>query len=133
MTHLSLSALRVLVVEDEYLTAVDLCDELERAGAVVVGPYTRLEDALALLATMAPLDAAVLDVNLDGQPVFPLADALRRRTVPLIFTTGCERTAFPTAYTASRILEKPVRTSLVIDAVASEIRRDVRACNGDAA
>src|SRR3546814_18084682 len=59
------------------------------AGGVVVGPTGRLEEALRL-ARKDPLDAAVLDINLNGEMVFPLAETLRRRGVPFVFMTGSE-------------------------------------------
>src|SRR3546814_19012790 len=59
------------------------------AGGVVVGPTGRLEEALRL-ARKDPLDAAVLDINLNGEMVFPLAETLRRRGVPFVFMTGYE-------------------------------------------
>lgn len=78
---------RVLAVEDELLVCMDLEAILEGAGCVVVGPAANLEQALAL-AQSEPIDAAVLDVNLDGRPVFPAAEVLAERRVPFIFASG---------------------------------------------
>lgn len=105
-----LSALRnrlILVVEDEYVVAQDIQSELEAAGAEVLGPAPTVTDALTLLAGSAALDAAILDVNLKGELVFPVAAALRKRDVPFVFVTGYEWWMLPTAYTNVRCCEKP--------------------------
>ena len=77
----------MLVVEDEALTALALQSLLERAGYVVLGPVGRVEDALDLLRS-GPPDAAVLDVNLFGATVDPVAHALEAMGVPFLFCTG---------------------------------------------
>ena len=89
MTGLSdLAGLRVLVVEDEMMVSMLIEDMLEDLGCKVVGPASRLEEAIEL-ANNEELDCAVLDVNLGGgETVFPLAEALRARGVPFVFATG---------------------------------------------
>ena len=99
--------LSVLVVEDEFLVADELGRELESHGARVVGPVATVADALAAVADEAPLDAAVLDVNLGGTPVFPVADALVARGVPFVFLTGYDRWALPSDYAGIASCEKP--------------------------
>lgn len=86
---------RVLVVEDEYFIADDLAKALARRGAQVVGPMARTRDALAYLEHAGPLDLAVLDVNLGGELVFPLAAALRERGTRFAFVTGYDRLGLP--------------------------------------
>lgn len=98
---------RILVVEDEYVMAKDLQHELEDAGAEVLGPVPSVADALALLATDVRPDAAVLDVNLGGELVFPVAEALRERGVPFLFATGYDRWALPATYAEVPRCEKP--------------------------
>jgi CheY-like chemotaxis protein len=78
---------RILVVEDEFLIAAVLCDMLEDASAVVVGPAVAVADAMRLLQDH-PVDAAILDMNLNGQWSDPIAEELKMRNVPFIFTTG---------------------------------------------
>ena len=78
---------RVLIVEDEYFIADDIAQVLEKAGAAVVGPAPTREAALALL-TSERVDIAVLDIELHGELVFPVADYLRARAIPFIFATG---------------------------------------------
>ena len=78
---------RILVVEDEALTAMALQQLLEDAGYIVLGPVGRVEDALDLLRS-GPPDAAVLDVNLFGATVDPVAAMLEDMGVPFLFCTG---------------------------------------------
>jgi two-component SAPR family response regulator len=78
---------RVLVAEDEFLLALELEAVLEQQGCIVLGPVSTLERALALLDDQ-PLDGAVLDVNLRGRRVTPLAAALQKRKVPFVLLTG---------------------------------------------
>lgn len=103
----SLRGRRVLVVEDEYMLAEDLRCELEGAGAAVLGPVPSVADALALLARGPPPDAAILDVNLGGEMVFPVAEALRERGVPFVFATGYDAWSLPPAYAQVPRCEKP--------------------------
>jgi DNA-binding response OmpR family regulator len=78
---IDLTGLRVLVVEDEMMVSMLIEDMLEDLGCTVVGPAARLDEALAL-ARDTEIDCAVLDVNLGGQPIFPLADYLREKGAP---------------------------------------------------
>lgn len=98
---------RILVVEDEYLLADALADALTNLGAQVVGPIGQLVEAMALIET-TPIDGAVLDINLRGETVFPLADALMVRGVPFVFATGYGHENIPAVYKDVPILSKPV-------------------------
>ena len=98
----ALAARRVLVVEDEWLIAAEIGRALEGVGAVVLGPAHSVEQALALLRDEAAPDAALLDVNLRGEPVTPVALALAGRGVPF---------ALVTAYAAGDILEPLLRAA----------------------
>lgn len=82
-----LTGLRVLVVEDEFLIAAALCDMLQDSGAVIVGPAATVEQAIKLLQE-SPVDAALLDMNLNGQWSDPVAEDLQQRRTPFVFTTG---------------------------------------------
>lgn len=108
MADRTLDHCRVLVVEDEYLLADELAVELLDKGAEVLGPVPSIEQALALLEKEAPPHGAILDVNLGGQPVFPLADVLIRRGVPMIFTTGYDAAALPERFAHIAKCEKPI-------------------------
>jgi len=98
----------ILVVEDDYMIAADLARSLEDLGVNVVGPVGSVADALALLVDKLALDAAVLDVDLGGERVFPVADALQKLDVPFVFATGYDHWIIPTTYTDIPRLEKPV-------------------------
>jgi DNA-binding LytR/AlgR family response regulator len=108
---------RVLIVEDNYLLADDMRVDFERAGAEVVGPVARLADALQLVERGEPLDGAVLDINLEGEVVYRVADALRDRHIPFVFATGYDAEFIPAAYAKVVRLKKPVDTSKVSKAL----------------
>jgi DNA-binding response OmpR family regulator len=79
--------LRLLIVEDEYFLAQDLADQFQDLEVEVLGPAGTVADALRVLAS-SEVQGAVLDVNLRGERVYPVADMLRRRNVPFIFASG---------------------------------------------
>lgn len=109
MTDLAnLDGLRVLVVEDEMMVSMLIEDMLTDLGCVVVGPASRLDEAIEL-ANNSQLDCAVLDVNLGGQPIFPLADILRAKGVPFAFATGYGDAGLRDADRGSPVLQKPFR------------------------
>jgi len=100
--------LRILVVEDEYIVAFDICAELESLGYQPVGPAGTVEQAILLAETEEILHGAVLDVNVNGREVFPVADLLTLRKVPFIFSTGYDKTMLPLQYQGFAKIEKPV-------------------------
>jgi len=100
---------RVLVVEDEMMIAMLVEDMLSDLGCSIVGPAHALETALDLALTTAGLDAALLDVNLAGKPVFAVADALREKGVPAIFATGYGEVGLREVDRGAPILQKPFR------------------------
>lgn len=100
---------RILVVEDEYLIADAMLRGLENEGAVVLGPLPSVRDALRVLETEAQLDGAVLDINLGGEKVFPVAEALVMRAVCFLFTTGYDARDVPECWRHVPRLEKPVQ------------------------
>ena len=100
-----LTGKRILIVEDEYFIAADLKRALAEAGAIVVGPAGTLASAQALVDD--DIDLALLDVNLDGEHSYPLANRLRERAVPFAFLTGYDRWALPPAYRDVPRLDKP--------------------------
>ena len=103
----SLAGRRILVVEDEYILAQCLCEVLEQEGVEVLGPVASIEDALALLERGPQPDAAVLDVNLGNQSVYPVADRLGRQQVPMLFTSGYDREMASARYPRSAQCTKP--------------------------
>lgn len=117
MIRSNLSGLHVLVVEDEYLMATDLAEALELDGADVVGPAASVRKAQALMDTGAPIDIAVLDVNLAGEYVFAVADRLAAADVPFVFITGYDASLLPPRFGGCFRLEKPVDLRAVIRTV----------------
>jgi CheY-like chemotaxis protein len=109
MAEQKLQGSRILVVEDEYLLADDLSETLIEAGAEVLGPIASIEEATALIAEEPEIDAAVLDVNLRGDMVFPVADALRARGIPFAFATGYDEWALPERFADVPRVEKPFK------------------------
>ena len=99
---------RVLVVEDEFLVALATIDLLESIGCEIVGPAARLSAAVQL-AQFEPLDAAVLDIDIAGEMVWPVAEILRRRGVPFLFLSAyAPLIAFPALDAATPRLDKPL-------------------------
>ncbi|CAN7692815.1 response regulator [Rhizobium sp. LjRoot98] len=104
----NLEGRRILVVEDEYILASELCDELEREGAIVVGPVGQLEKAIELIEATDRIDYAILDVNLGNEPVFPVADLLAKRKVPFVFATGYDASIMPPRFRGVSTWGKPI-------------------------
>ena len=105
-----LTGKRVLVVEDEALVSMLVEDELRDAGAEVMGPVPSVSGALRLIEAAAAdggLSAAVLDINLDGQRVEPVADRLAALGVPFLFATGYGDTMDKGDHEAAPALQKP--------------------------
>ena len=102
-----LARCRVLVVEDEYFLADDMACALRSMGAEVIGPLPTPDAVQALLQSGARIDSAVLDINLHGETVYPVADALTERGVPFVFATGYDQGAVPAVYQAVPRWEKP--------------------------
>jgi CheY-like chemotaxis protein len=105
----SFSGRRILVVEDEMMIAMLVEDMLAELGCAVVGPAHALDTALVLARTALDLDAALLDVNLAGQSVFAVADALREKGVPAIFSTGYGDAGLREIDRGAPVLQKPFR------------------------
>ena len=101
-----LNGLRVIVVEDETLLAMLLEDMLAELGCEVLWTAHRVGKALELVAQCAP-DAAVLDVNIAGDPVYPVAQALVERDIPFVFATGYGTRGLDYSWRDRPIVQKP--------------------------
>ncbi|MBU1377035.1 MAG: PAS domain-containing protein [Alphaproteobacteria bacterium] len=112
----SLKGARVLIVEDAVLLALELETGLSEAGATVIGPAYELEEAMALLDQ--PIDAAVLDANLNGRSVTPVAEALHQRQIPFVFATGYGETGGAPGGFEAPVIRKPYDVTQVAAAVA---------------
>lgn len=110
---------RILIVEDEYMIAVDMQEWLSDAGAVVIGPVPRVEQAIDLIAEIGNLCAAVLDINLGGgETSYPIVDRLNELRVPYLLATGDVRLLDRPEVGNSPRLEKPIREKELIGAIA---------------
>ena len=108
-----LAGRHILVVEDVYFVADDIAAALRDGGAVVVGPAPDRGTALSLIASER-IDAAVLDINLHGEAVYSVADALLARGTPFVFATGYGKGSIPAAYGDVPLWEKPFDTAALI-------------------
>jgi DNA-binding response OmpR family regulator len=97
----SLQGTRVLVVEDEAMLSLSLEDMLRDLGCVIAGTAAKIDDAMTMART-ADFDVALLDVNLGGKRVDPVAEAIRERGTPIVYVTGYGKTA-----ASGFVLEKP--------------------------
>ena len=110
----SVKDLRILIVEDSVLLAVELEAGLIEAGADVIGVAVELDEALEFLDR--EFDAAVLDVNLNGRLVTPLAESLRARKIPFVFATGYGEAGAPDGFDAP-IVRKPYNVHQIVNAL----------------
>jgi CheY-like chemotaxis protein len=97
---------RVLVVEDELMIRMLLEDMLDDLGYEIAGAAGRFDEAFAL-ARDAAFDVAILDVNINGQEVYPIAETLAGRGLPFIFATGYGARGLPERYRNNPTLPKP--------------------------
>jgi CheY-like chemotaxis protein len=102
-----LKGMQILIVEDDYLIAMDHAEGLAEAGAEVIGPVGNLDAALATLNGSRELNFAVLDINLQGRKVYPVADALIARGIPFVFATGYDSSVIPERYQNVPRIDKP--------------------------
>ena len=107
---MSLAGTRVFIVEDEALILFSLQDMLADLGCEVVASALRIDDALAQVGELA-FDIAILDVNVAGERIDPVADLLANRGVPFVFTTGYNRGSLPQAHRERTFVAKPYRTA----------------------
>jgi DNA-binding LytR/AlgR family response regulator len=97
----------ILIVEDEALVALNLEAMLEEIGYTVVGPALRYDAAVALVESGVAADAAILDVNIGGRKVFPVAEMLVARGVTIVFATGYGREGLPPEWQDYPVIQKP--------------------------
>lgn len=116
-----LAGRRLLVVEDEYLIAREVAKALRCAGAAVIGPVPTVGEALDAVAREGAPDAALLDINLRGEMVYPVVDALAEHGVPVVFATGYDAGSIPDRYAAVPRCDKPAETKTVIRALQNAI------------
>jgi len=103
---------RLLLVEDEALTGMMMSDMLTDLGFDVIGPFGRVADAMAAVGR-EDFQAAVLDVNLDGEMVYPVADAVLARGVPFVFVTGYGAEGIDRRFARVPVLQKPIERQML--------------------
>jgi len=108
--HITLAGNRVMIVEDEALVAMALREALDELGFSVLGPFNRISEAMIALRNNH-IDAAVLDVNLGGELIYPLADVLTADHVPFVFITGYGAEEIEPRYARAPVLQKPIEAS----------------------
>src|SRR3954468_7021387 len=120
-----LAGKRVLLVEDEMLVAMMMKDMLTDLGFSVVGPYGRISEALPV-ARANDLEAAVLDINLNGELVYPVAEALVARGVPIVFVTGYGAESIDKQFSQIPVLQKPIERKVLESFFAVNANSSVR-------
>jgi CheY-like chemotaxis protein len=118
MSNSSISVPRVLVVEDEYLIRMLLEDMLADLGYAVAAAVGTIAEA-GQFAADGQFNAAILDVNLEGQEIFPVADILARRGLPFVFVTGYGEQSLPEPYRSRPALQKPFQADQLKNALAA--------------
>lgn len=108
---------RVLLVEDEIIVSWLLEEMIGELGYTVVGPAARVSQALSIIESVA-IDAAILDLNLDGEPSYAIADALLARGIPFVFSTGYNKNTVREGYRSVPLLQKPYHIAELTDALA---------------
>jgi CheY-like chemotaxis protein len=121
MTGSVLASKRVLVIEDELLVSMLIEDILVDQDCVIVGPFTNLPDALRA-AENEMVDVALLDVNLRGEMVYPVADILTKRGIPFVFLSGYGPDAIPTGHPDWRACSKPFTPTDLVRALVDRIQ-----------
>jgi CheY-like chemotaxis protein len=107
---------RVLVVEDELMIRLLLQDMLDDLGHTLAGEAGRIDEALTL-ARQGEFDVAILDVNLNGQPISPVVEILVARGLPFVFATGYGQRGVPEAYRTTPTLQKPFQADALAQAI----------------
>ena len=109
---------RVLLVEDEAMLRMLLEDMVEDLGYELAGSAGSLDEATRMVALLPRIEAAIIDVNLGGVESFPVADALRARRVPFLFSTGYGAEGIPERFRDVQLLGKPYRRDDIHRALA---------------
>ena len=123
-TATTLAGLRVLVAEDRSLIAAKIVQILRRAGCAPVGPVATLRAGLDLTRREeVTVDAAVLDIDLRGETVYPLAEALRARGAPFLFLTGYGKPVTPAPWRDVVRIEKPFDEAVLLGGLCAAITR----------
>jgi len=115
-----LSGKAIMIVEDEYLIALNIEMAMVELGASVIGPFSQIDDALVALKGSGLPDAAILDINIRGRHVFPVADRLQERQIPFVFATGYDNWTIPGHLSHVPRFEKPVDPVRLVRALVGQ-------------
>ncbi len=115
------TGLNILIVEDEFLVAYDVAATLTAYGAQVIGPACCLTHAIEIVEANGIIHAAILDINLAGEYVFPAADRLAERRIPFIFATGYDADIIPARHRAATRLQKPLPPETLAQALSAAV------------
>lgn len=114
---------RVLIVEDQFLLAEETRQKLETLGATVIGPTAQVGEALEYLDTTR-VDAAILDIYLAGEFVFPVAERLQDMGIPFVFASAYSTKIIPVRFEGFLLCEKPIELEEIAQALFGPARRD---------
>ncbi len=106
---------RIMIVEDEYWTAMDMATQVRARGASVSGPLGSIAEAIEALRGGDQPDAAILDIRLRSNEVFQVADILMENDVPFVFATASPRNDLPKRFAATPHFEKPFAVKACVD------------------
>jgi CheY-like chemotaxis protein len=122
---INLDGQRIIVVEDDYLLASDLCSDLRTSGATVLGPAPTPFYAMQLIGPekRRRVNAAILDINLHGLKVYDLADMLLERGVPFVFATAYAADSIPERFNQAPVLQNLLDRKQLLIQLAQLIRR----------
>jgi CheY-like chemotaxis protein len=118
---LPLEGKTILVVEDESLVAMLLETILEDMGCATLGPIATIDEALKVIADGQAFDGALLDVNVAGKEIFPVAAALKERGVPFVFSTGYGEGGLPPEWRGQATIQKPFTEDAVQQALITAL------------
>jgi FixJ family two-component response regulator len=116
----------ILVVEDESIVAIDMASIISMAGGRVIGPFQSIGQGLRF-REFRHIDAALLDISLNGEPVFKLADAIAKQDIPIVFLSGRGIDIVPPEHRQSQFLSKPCETRSIISALKAAWRDNANA------
>jgi CheY-like chemotaxis protein len=120
--HAVLAGRRVLVVEDEMLVSLLIEAMLNDQACAIVGPFATVPEAVEAAMTEA-IDVALLDVNIRGRKVYPVADALTARRIPFLFLSGYGKSAIPHDHPDWRVCSKPFRETDLVAMLSEQLVR----------
>lgn len=122
MHRFALDGLRVLVAEDEFMISMLIEDLLSDHKCEIIGPFDRVKMALEAAQTET-IDIAILDVNLAGVKIYPVADELAARKIPFILLSGYGKSAAPQDHPEWPVCNKPFRPEELLSMLEGEMSR----------